>query len=76
MPKNPPAKAADARHVGSTPGSGRSLGKGNPRQYSCLESLMDRRAFRATVHGVTESDMTEHAHAHIHKSDEMHVETV
>ena len=37
---------------------------------------MDRRAFRATVHGVTESDMTEHAHTHINKSDEMHVETV
>ena len=37
---------------------------------------MDGRAFRATVHGVTESDMTEHAHTHINKSDEMHVETV
>ena len=25
---------------------------GNPLQYSCLENSMDRRAWRATVHGV------------------------
>ena len=64
--KNLPANAGDIRDLGSTPGSGRSPGKGNPHQYSCLENLMDRRAFRATVHGVTESDMTEHAHTHKH----------
>ena len=42
---------------GSIPGSGRSLGegKGNPLQYSCLESPMDRGAWRATVHGVAKS---------------------
>ena len=28
---------------------------GNPLQYSCLENPMDRRAWRATVHGVTQS---------------------
>ena len=28
---------------------------GNPLQYSCLENLMDRGAWRATVHGVTKS---------------------
>ena len=28
---------------------------GNPLQYSCLENLMDRGAWRATVHGVTNS---------------------
>ena len=27
-------------------------GKGNPLQYSCLESPMDRGAWQATVHGV------------------------
>ena len=28
-------------------------------QYSCLENSMERGAWQATVHGVTESDMTE-----------------
>ena len=30
-------------------------GNGNPLQYSCLESLVDRGAWRAAVHGVTQS---------------------
>ena len=30
-------------------------GNGNPLQYSCLESSMDRGAWRAAVHGVTKS---------------------
>ena len=34
-------------------------GNGNPLQYSCLGNLMDRGAWRATVHVVAkESDMT------------------
>jgi len=33
-------------------------GNGNPLQYSCLENPMDRGAWRATIHEVTESDMT------------------
>ena len=39
---------------GSVPGLGRSTGAGhgNPLQYSCLENPMDRRAWRATAHGV------------------------
>ena len=42
------------------PGLGRSPGNGNPLQYSCLENLMNREAWWATVHRVTkESDMTE-----------------
>ena len=55
--KNPPAKAGDARDLGSIPGSGRSPGEGNgnPLQCSCLGNPMDRRAWQATVHGVTES---------------------
>ena len=40
------------RH-GFDPGLGRypERGNGNPLQYSCLENLMDRGAWRATVHG-------------------------
>ena len=58
------ADAGDAGDVGLIPGSGRSSGEwnGNLLQYSCLENLMDRGAGWATVHEVTESDMTEPAH--------------
>ena len=60
--KNPPPKAGDARDTGSILGSGRSpeVGNGNPLQYSCLENSMDRRDWQATVHEVTDSDMTEY----------------
>ena len=46
---------------GSIPGLVRSLGEGhgNPLQYSCLENSMDRGAWQATVHGVTELDTVE-----------------
>ena len=30
-------------------------GPGNPFQYSCLEKVMDREAWRATVHRVAKS---------------------
>ena len=55
--KNLPADARDKRDVGSIPESGRSPGDGNgdPLQYSCLENSMGRGAWRATVHGVAES---------------------
>ena len=54
MVKNLPAIAGD---LDSTPGSGRSPGEGNgkPLQYSCLENPMDRKAWRAIVHGVAKS---------------------
>ena len=62
MVKNPPANAGG---LGSIPGLGRSPGEGNgkPLQYSCLENPMDRGAQWAAVHGVAESDVTEHARA-------------
>ena len=55
--KNPPASPGDVKDPGLIPGSGRSPGKGNgyPLQYSCLGNLMDRGAWRATVHMVTKS---------------------
>ena len=34
-------------------------GNGNLLQYSCLENPTDRGTWWATVHGVTESDVTE-----------------
>ena len=57
MVKNLPANAGDIRDAGLIPGSGRSPGggHGNSLQYSCLENLMDRGAWRATVHRVTQS---------------------
>ena len=57
MVKNLPANAGDVRDVGSIPGSGRSSGggHGNPLQYTCLKNLMDRGAWRATVHRVVKS---------------------
>ena len=62
MVKNLPANAGDIRAVGLIPGSGRFPGgrHGNPLQYSCLENPMERGAWQATVHGVTESRTTEH----------------
>ena len=55
--KNLPANARDVRDAGLILGLGRSPGgrHGNPLQYSCLENPMDRGAWRAMVHGVTES---------------------
>ena len=55
--KNPPANAGDR---GLISGSGRSPGggNGNPLHYSCLENSMVG-VWQATVHGISESDMTE-----------------
>ena len=50
------ASACSAGDLGSIPGLGRSPGggHGNPLQYSCLENLMDRGAWWATVHRITQ----------------------
>ena len=57
--------------VGLIPGLGRSLGgeHGNLLQYSCLENLMDRGGWQATVHGVAKSwtwlkGLSTHVHMH------------
>ena len=53
--------ACNAGDLGLIPGSGRSPGEGNgnPLQYPCLENLMDRGAWWATVHGVADSNSNE-----------------
>ena len=47
--------ACNAGDLGSIPRLGRSPGEGNgyPLQYSCVENLMVRGAWQATVHGAT-----------------------
>ena len=55
--KNPPANAGDVRDVGLILGLERfpGGGHGSPLQFSCLESPMDRGAWKATVHGASKS---------------------
>ena len=47
---------ANAENMGLILGLRRSPGEGNgnPLQYSCLENSVDREAWWATAHGVTE----------------------
>ena len=61
MVKNPPANSGGIRDTGSIPELGRSPGEvnGNPLQYSCLGNPMDRGAWWAVIHKVTELDTTE-----------------
>ena len=54
------ANAGNLRDAALISGSGRSPGGGHGStfQYSCLGNTMDRYAWWATVHRVTESDTT------------------
>ena len=53
--------ASNAGELSSMPGSGRSPGEGNgcPLQYFCQDNPKDRGAWQATVHGITNLDMSE-----------------
>ena len=64
MVNNLPANAGD---LISIPGSGRFPGEedGNPLRYSCLGNPVYREAWRATIYGVVESDMTYMHHCRI-----------
>ena len=55
MTKKSPANAGAAGHMLSIPWSGRTPGggNGNPLQYSCRGTPMDRGASGTTVHEVT-----------------------
>ena len=55
--KNLSADTGDVRNAGLIPVLGRSPGgeHGSSLQYSCLENLRDKGAWRATVHRVTKS---------------------
>ena len=60
--------ACKAGDLDSIPGLGRSPAEcnGYPLQYSCLKNSMDRGAWKATVHGVTDSQTwlsDQHTHA-------------
>ena len=62
--------------LGISPGGGH----GNSLQYSCLENLMDRGSWQATVHGVTESQtllkwLSVHAYIHIYVYLHKHIHT-
>ena len=56
-----PASAGDARDMDQIPRLGRFTGEGDGSllQYSCLENLMERGAWWATVYRVAKPDMTE-----------------
>ena len=56
--KNLPANEENSRSPG--------VENANPLQYSCLENSMDRRAWRATDHGITKSWMRQSTHPYTH----------
>ena len=67
MVKNLPANAEDTELIPGSEGSPGG-GNGNPLQYSCWKNPMDRGAWRATVHGVTKSQIQlRDSHTHTHK---------
>ena len=57
MVKNLPPSTGDERDLAPIPGSRRlpQGGHGNPLQYSCLKTLMDKIAWQAIVHGVAKN---------------------
>ena len=60
--------------MGSISRLGRPLEEenGNLLQYSLLENSMERRAWHAIVHGLTELDTTQCARAHTHTHTHTH----
>ena len=63
--KQSTCNAGDTGDVGSSLGLERAAGEGNgnPLQYACQENSMDRGAWRATVHGIAQSQTELSIHA-------------
>ena len=70
--KNLLDNSRDTGDASLIPGLGRSPGgeNGNPLQHACLESLMDRGVWRATIHSVIKNPIRLrdciHTHTNIH----------
>ena len=77
--KNPLANIRDAGDMGLNPGSGRSSGGGNENtlQYFCLENLIVRRAWQATVHRASKSwtQLSAHTYTYTHAHTHTHTHT-
>ena len=75
--KNPPANAGNTRDMVLIPRLGRSPGEGNgnPLQYSCLKNSMDRGAWQATVHRLTQSRTRLSACTRVHAHARTHTHT-
>ena len=60
FPDGTSGNAGDMRDSGLIPGLERSPGEGhgNTLQYSCLENLMDRRAWWATIKQLNKTEAT------------------
>ena len=67
--------ACNAGDLGLIPGLGRSprVGNGNPLQYSCLGNFICRRAWQATVHGVTKSRILTHTHTYTQQTNALSI---
>ena len=66
MVKNLAANPGDSQDVGLSLGweDSPELGNGNLVQYSCLGNPKNRRAWRATAHGVAKNQMWLNTHTH------------
>ena len=81
--KNLPTNAGDKREAGLILKSRRSSGREKWRRnkYSCLKTPWTRKAWQATIHGlsqatahgISESDMTEQLNTHTHTHTHTHI---
>jgi len=72
--KESASKRGDTGNADLISESGRSSGggNGNPLQYSCLQNLMDRWAWRAIIHGVPKNQTWLSTHTYMHTHTHTH----